>query len=331
VDDVKGNQDGRVQPGEKVRLLVKVKNIGQGPAVKTEAILRNGAGQEGILISKGRFEDKELAPGATKTFSFVYDVGAEFKGDDYTLELGVVDSVLGESVSDKVKIKVARSAGGVESASGTVTVGRGDVALREAPSADALVVGKAGNGAAFKVTGKAGGFTRIELEPGRPAFVATTDVRSGGAPKNAASTATNVAPAWQVMPPVLTVHAPTVVNGPVVSLKGVASDDVAVKDLFIRVYNRSSKLPAKKVFYLPNRGDKTKLPFHTDVPLWPGSNIIQVFARETSEVQSVATLVVLQKGAPSVAQGPRPARGAAPSATGTKPALQNDRQSTSAH
>jgi hypothetical protein len=37
VDDVKGNNDGRVQLGEKVRLLVKVKNIGQGAAVKTEA------------------------------------------------------------------------------------------------------------------------------------------------------------------------------------------------------------------------------------------------------------------------------------------------------
>ncbi|HEY0714000.1 MAG TPA: S41 family peptidase, partial [Polyangia bacterium] len=130
VDDLKGNQDGQVQIGEKVRLLVKVKNIGPGPAIQTEAILRNGAGQEGILISKGRFKGKELAAGATKNFSFEYDVGPEFRGDEYQLELAVIDPVLGESVTDKIKIKVARNNLTVTPASGTVAISRADVALR---------------------------------------------------------------------------------------------------------------------------------------------------------------------------------------------------------
>jgi hypothetical protein len=316
VDDVKGNQDGRVQVGEKVRMLVKVKNIGQGPAVKTEAILRNGPGQEGILISAGRFEAKDLAPGATKTFSFVYEIGSEFRGEDYQLELMVGDSVLGESVTDKIRVKVAGAPTAVESSTGTVTVTRNDVALREAPVGDALVVGKAASGAGLKVTGKAGTFTRVELEAGRPAFVASADVKSGGALKMAFQ------PTWQVTPPVLTVSAPSVVTGPVVAIKGLVTDDVVVKDLFVRVYNRDSKLPAKKVYYLSNRGEKTKLPFQTDVPLWPGSNIVQVFARETNDIQSVATLVVLQKQGPSLVQARPPAKGNG-SATGTKPAMPN--------
>ncbi len=50
IDDQKGgNRDGQVQRGEQVRLLVTVKNIGQGRALHTEAVLRNGVGQEGIL------------------------------------------------------------------------------------------------------------------------------------------------------------------------------------------------------------------------------------------------------------------------------------------
>jgi hypothetical protein len=148
--------------------------------------------------------------------------------------------------------------------------------------------------------------------------VATSDVRAGGAAKAAFS------PTWQVTPPVLTVNAPTVVNGPAVPLKGLVTDDYMVKDLFVRVYNRDSKMPAKKVFYLPNRGDKTRLPFQTDVPLWPGSNIIQVFARETNEVQTVHTLIVLQRQAPSVAQDVRSGKGTngGGSGAGTKPALQ---------
>jgi hypothetical protein len=98
------------------------------------------------------------------------------------------------------------------------------------------------------------------------------------------------------------VSAPTSVTGNVVHIKGVATDNTEVKDIYVRVWNRESKMPPKKVFYLPNRGDKTRLPFETDVPLWPGSNLIQVFAREGNEVQSVQTLMVLQRPAPSVSQ-----------------------------
>ncbi len=307
VDDVKGNQDGRVQIGEKVRLLVKVKNIGAGAAVKTEAILRNQPGQEGILISAGRFEAKELAPGASKNFSFVYEVGPDFHGEDYQLELMVGDSVLGESVADKIKVRVAGTSTPVESSSGTVTATHADTVLRESPASDALVVGRAASGAGFKVTGKAGNFLRIEAEQGRPAFVASADVRTGGTAR------LTYQPAWMVTPPTLALNAPTVVNGPAVTLKGVATDDTQVKDLFVRVYNPSSKLPAKKVFYMSNRGEKTRLSFQTDVPLWPGSNFIQVFARETNEVQSMATLIVLEKqGLPSLVQRDVNAPGAEP-------------------
>jgi carboxyl-terminal processing protease len=308
VDDVKGNQDGRVQVGEKVRLLVKVKNIGAGASIKTEAILRNQPGQEGILISAGRFEAKDLAAGASKNFSFIYEVGPDFRGEDYQLELMVGDSILNESVTDKIKIKVAGATNPVETASGAVTVNKADVLLREAPTSDALVVGKAPAGAAFKVTGKAGTFTRVEIESGRPAFLANADVKQGGSPR------LSFQPSWMVTPPMLTVNAATVVNSPAVSVRGVVTDDMQVKDLFIRVFNRDSKMPAKKVYYLPNRGERTKLPFQTDVPLWPGSNIIQVFARETNEIQTVATLIVLQKQGPSLvraANGPGAAAGEA--------------------
>jgi carboxyl-terminal processing protease len=301
LDDIQGNGDGRVQPGEKVHLLVRVKNIGAGPAIKTDAILRNGPGQEGILISAGRFDAKDLAAGATQTFQFVYELANDFKGEDYQLELMVGDTVLGESVTDKIKIKVASAGAAPEAASGTVSPNRGDLVLREAPTSDALIVGRAPSGASFKVTGRTGAFTRVELEPGRPAWVATSEVRSGGSGKASFS------PQWQVTPPVLTASAPTAVTSSSVHVKGLVTDDNQVKDLFIRVYNRDSKLPPKKVFYLPNRGDRTRLPFETDVPLWPGSNLIQVFARETNELQTVATLVVLQSQVPSLVQeGPRP-------------------------
>jgi carboxyl-terminal processing protease len=296
IDDVAGNRDGQVQRGERVRTLVKVKNIGQGAALRTEAILRNGSGQEGILISAGRFDTKELAPGASRTFTFVYEVGSDFRGNEYQLELVVADTVLGESVTDKIKVKLA-PAGAVPAAEDQpVTITRPEAPLREAPTDNALVVGHAPKGTVWRSTGRIGGFCRVEIESGRPAFVAAADVAPGG------SVHGSFAPAWHVTPPILTVTAPTLVPGNTVHLKATASDDSGVKDVYIRVWNRDSKLPPKKVFYLPNKGNKTHLAFETDVPLWPGSNLVQVFARETNEIQSVQTVVVLDRGAPTVVQ-----------------------------
>jgi hypothetical protein len=36
--------------------------------------------------------------------------------------------------------------------------------------------------------------------------------------------------------------------------------------------------------------------FETDSPLWAGSNLVQVFARESNDVQSLQTVVVLKRG-----------------------------------
>jgi len=295
IDDVGGNRDGRVQKGERVRTLVRVKNIGPGPALHAEAIVRNGAGQEGILISAGRFETRDLAPGASKDFSFVYEVGNDFQGDEYQLELTVADTVLGESIFDKIKIKISPPGPAVAPGDGTVAA-KADAPLFESPAPDALVVGYANRGGVFHSTGRIGNFERIDIEPGRLAFVSAADVSKsgGGSP--------SYRPHWDTTPPVLSVTAPTVVVGPSVHLKGSATDNTEVKDLYVRVWNRDSKLPPKKVFYLANRGQKTRLDFETDIPLWPGSNLIQVFAREANEVQSVQTLVVLQLPSPSVSQ-----------------------------
>ena len=296
IDDVAGNRDGQVQRGERVRTLVKVKNIGQGAALRTEAILRNGAGQEGILISAGRFDTKDLAPGASRTFAFVYEVGSDFRGDEYQLELQVADTVLGESVTDKIKVKLAPAGAAPAAEDQPVTITRSQAVLREAPADSALVVGHAPMGTVWKSTGRIGAFRRVEIEDGRPAFVAAADVAPGG------SVHGSFIPEWQVTPPVLTVTAPTVVPGNTVHLKATASDENGVKDVYIRVWNRDSKLPPKKVFYLPNKGDKSHLAFEADVPLWPGSNLVQIFARETNEIQSVQTVVVLDRGAPTVVQ-----------------------------
>ena len=152
-----------MQLGEKVRLLVKVKNIGQGAAVKTEAILRNGPGQEGILISAGRFEAKDLAAGRQQ--DLLLHLRGRPRVPGRRLPAGADGRRLG---AGRVGHRQDQDQGGrdssitVEPASGTVTAAKADVALREAPAADALVVGKAGAGRRLQGDRQGG-----RLHPGR--------------------------------------------------------------------------------------------------------------------------------------------------------------------
>ena len=48
--------------------------------------------------------------------------------------------------------------------------------------------------------------------------------------------------------------------------------------------------------------------FEADIPLWPGSNMVQVFARESNEVQSLQTVVVLKRAAAGVVAQPTEAQ-----------------------
>jgi len=166
-----------------------------------------------------------------------------------------------------------------------------DAPVRETAGDAALVVGRAAKGTVFKATGRLGAFTRVDVDGTRSAFIATADTKTGGAVHGA------LKPEWQVTPPLLAVIAPTVVIGDTVHIKGHATDDRLVRDVYVRVWNRNAKIPVKKAFYQPNRpaGDRTRMDFEADIPLWAGSNLVQVFARESNEVQSLQTVVVLKR------------------------------------
>jgi carboxyl-terminal processing protease len=88
-------------------------------------------------------------------------------------------------------------------------------------------------------------------------------------------------------------------------LGGTVSDETHVEDVYVFVSNQASKIESRKVFYRSNRGGKNarQLDFATDVPVWPGSNMVTVVARENSEVRSVKTIVIY-RDPPRTAQTP---------------------------
>ena len=304
IDDLKGNGDGQVQRGESVRLHVTVKNIGPGKSNETLAQLRN-LSDEGLDINKGRFNVDNLASGESKSVDFTFDVKPDYKPDNFKVELTVYDAILHEYITDKLSFPIAQPQE-AQGATGVVQVSTDKADILGSATKDAQPVASAQKGATFKVTGVSGGFYRIELEQGRPAFIAMTQAQksSGEAVKTAQFT-----PTWQVSPPQLDLKsAPLVVDAGTFHLQGAAKDERKVADVFVFVSNRTAKIDRRKVYYRSNRKGATpmQMGFDADIPLWPGANVVTVVARENTQVQSQETLVVERTG-PAVAQASKPA------------------------
>ncbi len=293
IDDIKGNGDGLAQRGESLRLHVNVKNIGSGKSMETLAQLRN-LSDEGVFINKGRFNVDNLAPGESKSVDFTFDVTDEYRPDAFKVELSVYDAKLHEYVTDKLSFPIAPSQP-VAAAAGMVKVSASTVEIRGGAAKDAPIIGVASKDALLPLSGVCGNFFRVDVELKRPGFVLQTAVqRSSGT-----GAVAKMVPTWQVSPPRLDVKTATALtDGATMHLSGGAKDDRRISDVYVFVSNRAAKIDRRKVFYRSNRksASPTAMNIDTDIPLWPGANVISVVARQSNQVQSQETLIVERSG-----------------------------------
>jgi len=139
------------------------------------------------------------------------------------------------------------------------------------------------------VTGRSanGKWVRVELEPGLPGFVPAAAVAAGNGPPGA------FARRWQSTPPALALAATaTRATTDHIELAGTATDDTQVDDVYVTVSNAGAKIDRRKVMYLSNRGGKSpgRLDFKAAIPLWPGSNRVTIYARESDKVKASQAL-----------------------------------------
>ncbi len=305
IDD--GNGDGLLQRGEDMRLRVTIKNTGKGKAQEMTAVLGNKSGGniDTVTINKGRFHVPEgLAPGESKTVEFSFGVDKGFDKRDLILEMSVYDAVLSEAVSEKLTYPIKSASAGPKPVSGAVRVQRADTELRDGASLDSNIVGFANRGAVLKVVGQEGNFMKVEVDSGLPAFVRANAVKR----TNKGASASGFTRRWQVTPPLVALELPSLeTSGSTYLLKGKATDDTHVEDVYIFVSNRDAKIDNKKVFYKSNRRGKSEntLAFEQEIPLWPGSNFVTVVVRENDEVRSTYyTYLYRSKGARGTAAAP---------------------------
>ncbi|MBP8805382.1 MAG: PDZ domain-containing protein [Kofleriaceae bacterium] len=295
-----GNGDGLLQRRERHRMRVSVRNTGDGPATETTAVLRNASG-DGVVLDSSRMEIGELPAGGEKTVEFAFTVQPDLVGDTADIELVIYDAQVGAQSGEKLKFPVMSSGAAVVAAGGVVEAKANNTELREGASADAAVIATAARGTRWKVLGTVGPWTKVELDDGAPGFVATRAIgRSGGKPGG------SVTARYQVTPPTIRVSTPTHdTTAARLTLTGTVTDDTHVEDVYVFVANSAAKIQTRKVLYRSNRGgaDPRTLALSGEIPLWPGSNVITIVARESADVKTMSTTVVY-RDAPTTAAAP---------------------------
>ncbi|MEZ4450344.1 MAG: MXAN_5808 family serine peptidase [Nannocystaceae bacterium] len=289
-----GNGDGALQLGERPHLRVHVQNIGEGPALDAWVILRNNVG-DAVFLHSGREQLKAIAPGESRIVDLDFEVrkapgkkGAEF-------QLAVTDAKIGVSLAETVAFPVAESTSTFAPASGAVTAPAA-CDLYASPGGEPRVVARADAGATMKLVGKSDdGWLRVMLDPKYVAFAKASDLSVGG---KASSSAVKVTDVLAISPPQVSLQgAPTQTGDDHIVLSGSATDDQAVRDVFITVYNPSRNLFGRqeKVFFQASPDpSKGRLDFSADVPLTPGNNLIEIHARESDDVVSTRQMWVLR-------------------------------------
>jgi len=298
IDD--GNGDGLVQRGEHYRLAVQIKNTGAGPTQEATVLLRNATG-DGLVLDKSRAEFKDpLAPGDVKEIEFPLATDATLKGDELVVELMAYDAALDVQASDKLHFKLQPPVAALPR-SGEVTV-KTQTAIHAGAADDTSIVGYAGKGASFPVLASFGGWAKVKLNAAgtRVGFLPASMVAGGG------TGTTQFTQAWNSTPPMIALNLKGLeTNAESYKLSGSVSAEQHVEDVYIFVSNQTAKIESRKVFYRSNRGGKDgkQLEFATDLPLWPGSNMITVVGRANAEVRSVKTMFVYREP-PRTAQAP---------------------------
>jgi carboxyl-terminal processing protease len=193
------------------------------------------------------------------------------------------------SSSEKLKFKILPAVSGIRT-QGEVTA-KAAVTIRAGAAEDTSVVGTAGKGASYGSLGTFGPYTKVKLNAAgtKVGFISSAALTSGG------SATGTFNPAWNSTPPVIALSVKGLeTNASTYKLQGTVNDEEKVEDLYIFVSNQSAKIESRKVFYRSNRGarDIKAMSFASDLPLWPGSNMVTVVARSNAEVRSVKRLFV---------------------------------------
>ncbi len=286
------DDDGLIQRGERINLLVTVKNVGEGKSTKNMLTLRELSDKE-VFVEKGSQELGELAPGESKTVTLRFHVRDTVESNEFTMDIMITDLAFGTYLTDKLTFPIleSRDSPSLVNVSKELLVMIDRTPVYGGRSVDSPIMTLLDEGGVFKADGWVPGWYRVELSNGGHGWVAARDVAE-----------TDVSSPDAVKPVLYVQHAPPVIDieqrpsSPSHTLRTVISGDVwdvdGVKHIYVLVNTD------KVYLNIPKDAENTKnLHFKAEIPLEEGPNIVTIVTRDTSGLLATKSFVTNGKTA----------------------------------
>jgi len=285
VIDVVGNGNGLLGSGEKIKLRVRVHNLGDGPVKKAVATLSNRGGGE-IFITEGRAQFSNLKADQNTVLEFDLEArdGVISKGTQ--LELRIRERTLGQTFVHQLKVPIeAKDSPSLRDRLIRWGTQEQPLNVYSGASKETGLLGIIGSEKSFFSDAVAGSWVRIPLEPDGYGWV-------NGTAMTKAKTTERISQRLQldympqVLEPVISLdlESPELVETETILFKGLVDfptlDHSMRPDMYIF-------LDRDKVFYRQaEQTDAKKIHFEAKLSLKKGMNYITVHARAGGKLQS---------------------------------------------
>ena len=282
MDDLAGNGDGLLQPGEKGRLRIYVMNTGTVLADSVVLGLRS-LSPESLEISENRFQISRLQPQETRSHDFIVTARPDARPAGSGLLLRLEESRFARQFDAQVPLNIQTSAPGPIEVDGIFQF-LGNTALVSGAEPEAMVIGLASAGATFPVIGSQGQWVKIQLAPDRTAFAPRNSgnlVASDSVPQ----LSPRWIPIWQIQGPKIEVirDLPLRNRTSPVDLTARLTHPRQILDATVEVFGTEGRYA--KVVVAAGRG-RTELNIAPKIPLFPGRNRVSITLRSTPELKT---------------------------------------------
>jgi hypothetical protein len=299
-----GNQDGRIQRGESVDLVLYLKNTGTEEAqdIRGELGLPPEVQRqlgEGIRLRGGSQTVTRLAPDEVVPVRFGVDVLRRFQGATLPLQLAFREDRFGTRLERQLVLPIDQ-----EILRQPIEIRR-EVTVRVATvvysgaGQDTSPLARAREGTVLRATGEYADWYRVEWGKERVGWIARADVQVGAPPATPAAAPADrtggVIEVFSNSPPTIALASPgkeQVVEAEQVLLQGVITDAKAVGTIGIAVNGRP--LPEATLTTGLRRASAGETEIRLLVPLGSGSNIIMIRAVNADNLQREETRRVVR-------------------------------------
>ncbi|MBU1508730.1 PDZ domain-containing protein [Myxococcota bacterium] len=282
MDDLAGNGDGLLQPGEKGRLRIYVMNTGSVAADSVVLGLKV-LSPESIEIAENRFLISRLLPQETRSHDFIVTARSDARASGPGLLLRLEEPRFARQFDAQVPLVVRPSAPGPIEVGGIFQFPR-NTALVSGAEPESMVIGLASAGATFPVIGSQGQWVKIQLAPDRTAFA----LRSSGnlvAADSVPLLSPRWIPMWQIQGPRIEVirDLPLRNRTSPVDLTARLSHPRQILDATVEVFGPQGRYA--KVMVASGSG-RTELNIAPKIPLFEGKNRVSITLRSTPELKT---------------------------------------------